>query len=84
MIDLSTGGKALDPEKDVPVPALAATGNDVLLDSEFKMLMQYVVFDPDSDVGYGKRGTISVTLTASDTSGFVALGISGEQGQSSD
>ena len=34
VIELSTGGKALEPEKDVPVPAPAATGNDVLLDSD--------------------------------------------------
>ena len=42
--------------------------------------MQYVVFDPDPDVGDGTRETISVTLTASDTSGFVYLGIAGESG----
>ena len=80
MIDLSTGGKALEPKKDVPVTAPSETGNDVLLDSEGKIWMQYVVFDPDPDLGYGTRGTISVTLTASDTAGFVALGIAGESG----
>ena len=39
MIDLSTGGKAVEPENDVPVPAPAATGNDVILDSEGKIWM---------------------------------------------
>ena len=42
--------------------------------------MQYVVSDPDPDVGDGTRGTMSVTLTASDTAGFVALGIPGASG----
>ena len=65
MIDLSTG----------EVPAPPATGNNILLDSDIlrdsdgKIRMQYVVSDPDPDVGVGTRGTMGVTLTASDKGG---------------
>ena len=37
--------------------------------------MQYVVSDHDPDVRYGTRVTMAVTLTASNTYGFVVLGL---------
>ena len=42
--------------------------------------MQYIVSDTEPDVGYGTRGTMAITLTASDTSGFVVLGSPDELG----
>ena len=42
--------------------------------------MKYVVSDPDPDFGDVKLGTMSVTFTARDTSGFVALGLPDESG----
>ena len=45
-----------------------------------KLWVQYVVSDPDPDVVDGTRGTMAVTLTASDTAGFVALGFLDESG----
>ena len=42
--------------------------------------MQYVVSDPEPDVGDGTRGTMDVTLAGSDTSGFVDLGLPDESG----
>ena len=65
MIDLSTG----------EVPAPPETGNDILiysdilLDSDGKIRMQYVVSDPEPNVGDGTRGTMDVYLTASDKRG---------------
>ena len=70
MIDLSAG----------EVPAPPATANAILLDSDGKIWMQYVVSDPDPDVGDGTRGTTAVTLTASDTVGFLALGLPDKSG----
>ena len=70
MIDLST--------REVPAPL--ATGNAILLDSDGKIRMQYVVSDPDPDVGDGTQGTMAVILTASETAGFVALGFPDESG----
>ena len=70
MIYLSTG--------EVPVPS--ETGNDILLDSDRKMWMQYVVSDPDPGVGDGIRGTMAVTLVTSNTSVFVYLGLPDESG----
>ena len=71
VIDLITG----------QVPAPPETGNDIILDSDIlldidgKIWMQYVVSDLDPYDGYGTQGTMAVTLTASDTAGFVALGL---------
>ena len=76
VIDLCTG----------EVPAVSANGNDIILDSDLlldsdgKIRMQYVVSDPDTDVGDGTRGTMAVTLTASNTVGFVDLGFPDESG----
>ena len=64
VIDLSAG--------EVPVPT--ATGDVILLDSDGKIRMQYVVSDHDPDVEDGTRGTMDVTLTISKTAGFFALG----------
>ena len=61
MIDLSTG----------EVPATPENGNDIILDSDIlldsygKIRMQYVVSDPDPDVGDVTRETMGVTLNAS-------------------
>ena len=43
MIEIST----------VEVPALPATGNDILLDSDENIWMKYVAYDTDPDVGDG-------------------------------
>ena len=43
VIDISTG----------QVPEPPANGNDILLDSDGKIQIQYVVSDPDLDVGDG-------------------------------
>ena len=51
----------------------SATGNGILIDSDDKIQMQYVVSNPDRNVGGGTQGTMFVTLTASVTSGFVAI-----------
>ena len=42
--------------------------------------MQYVVSDPDPDVGGGAQVTMAVTLSAINTAGFVALGFPNESG----
>ena len=42
--------------------------------------MQYVVSDPDPDVGYWKQVTIAVTFSTSNTEGFVSLGFPDESG----
>ena len=42
--------------------------------------MQSVVFDPDTDVGYGKQVTMAVTFSKSNTEGFVSLGFPNESG----
>ena len=52
----------------------------MLIDSDGKIQMHYVVSDTDPDVGYGTRGTMAVTLTASETVGFVAIGFPDESG----
>ena len=70
MIDLSTG----------EVPSAAESGNDILIDSDVKIRMQYVVSDTDPDVGYGTRETMGVTLTASNKGGLVGLGFPDESG----
>ena len=49
------------------VPAPPETGNDILFDSDVTIQMQYIVSDPDPDVGYGTRGIMDVTLNAIDT-----------------
>ena len=59
MIGLSTG----------EVSATPATWKYILLDSDFNIWMQYVVSDPDPDVGNGTRETMSITLTASEKRG---------------
>ena len=53
------------------VPSL--TGKDMLLDSDGKIRMQYVVSDPDPDFWDGRRVTMAVVLIASKTVVFVAL-----------
>ena len=55
VIEISTG--------EVPTPP--ETGNDILLDSDGKNWMQYVVSDPDPDVVDGTRETMGVTFAAS-------------------
>ena len=57
-----------------------ATGNDILLDSDGTFWMQYVVSDTEPDVGDGTRGTMVVTLTASNIEEFVAIGFPDESG----
>ena len=42
--------------------------------------MHYVVSDNYPDVGGGTRGTMTVTLTPSDISEFVSLGLPDESG----
>ena len=56
------------------------TSNDILLDSDRKIWMQYVVSDPDPGVGDGIRETMAVTLVTSNTSVFVYLGLPDESG----
>ena len=56
------------------VTAPPATGKDILPESDGKIRMQYVLSDPDPDVGDGTQGTMDVTLTVSYTVGFVDLG----------
>ena len=63
---------------EVPVPP--ETGNAILLDSDGKNMMQYVVSDPDSNVRDGTQGITDFTLTASDTVEFVALGFPDDSG----
>ena len=58
----------------------SSTRIDILLDRDGKNWMQYVVYDPDPDVGYEIRGTTAVTLTASGALGFVVLGFPDESG----
>ena len=57
MIGLSTG------EFSAPLE----TGNDIILDSDGKIWMQYVVSDPHPDLRDGIRGTTTGNLTASNT-----------------
>ena len=70
MIDLSTG----------EVPAPPETRNYILLDSDGKIWMQYIVSDIETDVVYGKRGTMAFNLTTSETSGFEDPDFLGESG----
>ena len=69
VIDLCTG----------EVPAVSANGNDIILDSDLlldsdgKIRMQYVVSDPDTDVGDGTRGSMGFTLTASYKGGGIGF-----------
>ena len=42
MIDISTGEVSAPP----------APGNDILLDSDGTIMIQYVVSDPDPNIGY--------------------------------
>ena len=67
--------------------ALPATRNDIildsdiLLDSDWKVWMQYVISNLDPDIGDGKRETMGVTLTASDKwVGVVDLDLPDESG----
>ena len=62
------------------MPEIPSTGNDILIDSDRKIRMQYVVSNPDPDVGDGTRGTMDVTLTESDTLGFLTPGFPDESG----
>ena len=62
------------------VLSLPETGNDILLYSDGKIRMQYVVSYPDPNGGDGTRGTMAVTLTLSDTAGFVPLGLTYDSG----
>ena len=73
-------GKAVIDLKTRKVPAPTATGNDILLDSDGKIRMHYVVYDTHPDVGDGTRVTMAVNLTASNESGFVALGFPDKSG----
>ena len=52
----------------------------MLIDSDEMFLMQYVVSDTELDVGDGTQVTMDVTLTASNTEEFVALGLPDESG----
>ena len=61
-------------------PAPSATENDIILDSDGNNWMQYVVYDPDLDIGDFTRGTMAVILTARDTARFMALGFPDESG----
>ena len=63
---------------EMPVPP--AIWNDILLYSDGKIRMQYVVSDPDPDGGDVTQGTMAVTLTASKISVFVELGFPDESG----
>ena len=76
MIDLSTG----------EVTSPLSTVNDILIDSDIlinsngKIWMQYVVSDSDPDVVDGIRKTMGVTLIASENrggGGYVSLMIQG-------
>ena len=70
MIEISPG--------EVPEPQ--ETGDNILLDSDGKIWIQCVVSDIDTDVGGGTRVTMSVTLTASNTSGSMSLVFPDESG----
>ena len=69
MIDLSTGEVTSPP----------STVNDILIDSDIlinsngKIWMQYVVSDSDPDVVDGIRKTMGVTLIASENRGGGAM-----------
>ena len=65
VIDLSTGEVKSTPST---VNAIILY-SDILLDSDGKIWMQYVVSDPDPDVGYGTSKTMGVTLNASEKGG---------------
>ena len=62
------------------MPEPPETGNDILLDSDGKIWMQFVVSDPEPDIGDGKRGAMSVTLSSSYTEGFLVIGFPYESG----
>ena len=62
------------------MPEPPETGNDILIDSDGKKWMQYVVSDLDVGDVDGTRGTMAVNLNASDKTGFVALGLLDESG----
>ena len=49
-----TGQKSVICLSTGEVPAPPETGNDILLGSDGKIQMQYVVSDPDPDVRYRK------------------------------
>ena len=70
MIELITGEAKVTPE----------TGNDILLDSDRKNWMRYVVSYTEPDVRDGIRGNMDVTLTESNTLVFVFLGLPDESG----
>ena len=71
MIDLST--------EEVPAPTETGKGvildSDIILDSDGKIRMQYVVSDTDPDVGDGTQGTMGVNLTASNKGEGCGTGI---------
>ena len=60
---VSKRGKAVIELSTGEVWALSATSNYILLDSDEKIQMQYVVSDTDPDVGDGTQVTTAVTLT---------------------
>ena len=68
MIDLSTGEVLAAP---APGDAILLD-NDILTYSDNKIRIQYVVSDPDLDVGDGIQDNMGVTLTASEKRGGVA------------
>ena len=63
-----------------------ATGNDILLDSDIildsngKIRMHYVVSYPEPDVGNGTQETMGVTLTSRVKRGVVDPGLPDESG----
>ena len=71
----SNRGKSVIGLSTREVPAPSENGNnillnsDILLESDGKIRMQYVVSDPEPNVGDGTRGTMDVYLTASDKRG---------------
>ena len=73
-------GKAVIDFSTREVTAPLATEDDILLNIDVKIRMQYVVSDTDQDVGDVTLVTMAVTFTASNTVGFVALGLPDESG----
>ena len=70
LIELNTGEVLVRTE----------TGNDIIIYSDGKFRMQYVVSNTDSDIRYETQETMDDNLTASNISGFVALGLPAESG----
>ena len=70
LIELNTGEVLVRTE----------TGNDIIIYSDGKFRMQYVVSNTDSDIRYETQETMDDNLTASNISGFVTLGLPAESG----